>query len=92
MLLLEADNFAANKINRRSIIRMIRIITAWANGESFEEILEMCNYDEGDIIRIFRRMIDIMKQIKRATTDNELMDKIDYCIGKIDRDVIRVEM
>lgn len=89
---IELNNFVAKKINRRSIIRMIRITASWANEGSFEELLEMCNYDEGDIIRLFRRMIDIMKQIKRATTDRELMDKINYCISKIDRDVVSVEM
>lgn len=89
---LETNQYVAKKIDRRSLMKMVRFVLHWADGGSFEELLELCNYEEGDIIRVFRRMIDIMKQIKRATKDRNLSDKIDYAIGKIDRDVVRVEM
>lgn len=89
---LETNQYVAKKIDRRSLMKMVRTILHWANEGSFEELLELCNYEEGDIIRLFRRMIDIMKQIKRATSDRNLADKIEYAINKIDRDVVRVEM
>jgi superfamily II RNA helicase len=89
---LETNQYVAKKIDRRSLMKLIRFVLHWADGGSFEDLLELCNYEEGDIIRVFRRMIDIMKQIKRATKDRNLSDKIDYAINKIDRDVVRVEM
>ena len=54
-------------------------------------LLELSNLLEGDIIRLFRQIIDILRQMKKAANEPELISRIEDCISKIDRDVVSVE-
>jgi hypothetical protein len=36
-------------------------------------------------------VIDFLRQIRRATTDHDLIDKVEDGIRRIDRDVVAVE-
>jgi superfamily II RNA helicase len=51
----------------------------------------MANYQEGDFIRFFRQITDCMSQIKNATDDYELQDKIVKCMNLVYRDVVKFE-
>ncbi|MBI3033147.1 DEAD/DEAH box helicase [Candidatus Woesearchaeota archaeon] len=88
---LEQDDFINKNINKTNLHRMIAFITHWASGGSFEELLTLSNYLEGDIIRMFRRLLDIIRQLRRATTDYDLSSILKDCADRIDRDVITVE-
>jgi superfamily II RNA helicase len=46
---------------------------------------------EGDIIRLFRRIIDMLRQILKATRNNELKNKVSNCLRKLDRDIVRAD-
>ncbi|MFO8077959.1 MAG: DEAD/DEAH box helicase [Thermoplasmatota archaeon] len=80
------------KLNKISLKRMMAIVKHWSEGESFQETLELTSYREGDVVRLFRRIIDMLQQIKRATVDEELMVRINECIDLIDRDLVRVDI
>ena len=58
----------------------------WSKGYPFEEIQKLCTLDEGDIISVFRRTIDLLRQIKEATTDPNFKQRLSTCLKKIDRD------
>ncbi|MCK5283844.1 MAG: DEAD/DEAH box helicase [Nanoarchaeota archaeon] len=85
------NNYVMRHINKTSLFRLISLIRSWSDGKEFSELLEFTNLLEGDIIRLFRRMIDVMKQIRKATTDPEFREKIRNCIKKIDRDIVKAE-
>jgi superfamily II RNA helicase len=78
-------------INKLFLKRMVRVIGDFSNGADFKDLLDLCNLDEGDLIRLIRRVIDMLRQIRHATTDYELTDKIYSCIERIYRDVVKFE-
>jgi superfamily II RNA helicase len=62
---------------------------AWYNGASFAELVEMTTMQPGDIFSIFRREIDLLRQIERAATGNTaLIERIHAIRGQLDRDEI----
>jgi len=62
---------------------------AWYNGASFAELLEMSSMQPGDIFSIFRREIDLLRQIERAAAGNTaLIERVQTIRGELDRDEI----
>jgi len=89
--ILGQNKYVIRNINQRSLFRLIALISEWSNNSNFSDLLEYANLLEGDIIRLFRRMIDAMKQIRKATSNHELKDKMRKCILRIDRDIVKTE-
>jgi len=78
------------KLHKISLKRMMALTNSWAKGEQFESLLTLTTYREGDIVRLFRRIIDMLQQIQRATEDEELQDRLMSCRELIDRDLVAV--
>ena len=51
----------------------------------------MCSLDEGDLIRLFRRIIDMNRQIQKASNDYDLIERLHSCHDKMYKDVIKFE-
>ncbi|USN45108.1 MAG: DEAD/DEAH box helicase [Candidatus Woesearchaeota archaeon] len=85
-----ATPFLQKQINFMSLKRMIPLVQQWATGCSFKDLLEVSNLAEGDIIRLMRRMIDVMRQIMHASTDEQAQLCMHECIELIDRDVVSI--
>ncbi len=66
--------------------RVAGITHAWSQGSTFVEVQALCNLDEGDIISVFRRTIDLMRQMKEAVNDSALRSRLKVCMEKLDRD------
>lgn len=90
--LLSTNQFIFKKININALKNLHPIIAHWYNGNDFNELLELSNMLEGDYIRMFRQIIDMLKQIRRATWDYELIQIIERSTVKIDRDLVKVEL
>ncbi|WP_079906136.1 MULTISPECIES: RNA helicase [unclassified Carboxydocella] len=61
----------------------------WSAGLEFADLRSYCNLQDGDIVSIFRRTIDLLRQIRgAAAADRSLADKLSHCIKLIDRDVV----
>ncbi|MDR3271213.1 MAG: helicase, partial [Peptococcaceae bacterium] len=58
---------------------------AWSRGDSLEQVQQMCNLDEGDIISIFRRTIDLLRQMRDAVVDPAFKARLWTCMNKLDR-------
>ncbi len=58
----------------------------WSQGMPFAEIQRLCNLDEGDIISVFRRTLDLLRQIRDAVTEPALLQRLKVCMDKLDRD------
>lgn len=89
--LLSEHNYVMKNINKLHVKRMVRVIGDFTNGTDFKDILDLCNLDEGDLIRLIRRVIDMLRQIRHATTDYDLIERMHQCMDKIYRDVIKFE-
>lgn len=66
--------------------RVSGITYAWSQGMSFGEVQTICNLDEGDIISVFRRTIDLLRQMRDAVNDSVLRSRFKVCMDKLDRD------
>lgn len=66
--------------------RVAGITHAWSQGSTFVEVQALCNLDEGDIISVFRRTIDLMRQMREAVSDSALRNRLKVCMEKLDRD------
>ncbi|MBN2422740.1 DEAD/DEAH box helicase [Candidatus Woesearchaeota archaeon] len=93
-------HFLKNHIKNKKIFEMVdakaitilyKIIAGFAEGDEFQDIMDLTNLQEGDIIRLFRRTIDLLRQIRNATDDYDLKDKIGLCIHKLMRIPVKVE-
>jgi len=90
---LENNKYIYKRIKKRNLKKMYKFINHWVNGGDFAGIFDYCNLAEGDVIRLFRRIIDNLKQIKSALVyekDEETIRRMNECINKIDRDIIKV--
>ena len=67
-------------------------ILAWSEGCEFEELHQYVMLADGDFVRSFRLVIDLLRQMHRAMAGHTaLLDKIDRCLAKINRDVVDAE-
>lgn len=72
--------------------RLCTAMLAWSRGCEFDKLTEYADIDAGDFVRSFRLVIDQLRQIRRAMTGHTaLTDKLNRCIGKINRDVVDAE-
>ena len=55
------------------------------NGQNFFELLTLTSLLEGDLIRFYSQMLDRIGQIKKATTDRALQDKMINCQGIVEK-------
>lgn len=68
--------------------KICHLMLAWSAGATFEEIMDMTDIPEGDIIRAFRQVIDLLRQIRDAVKDMSLRDKLQTCLACINRDIV----
>lgn len=72
--------------------RLCSAMLAWSRGCEFEELTDYAELDPGDFVRTFRLVIDQLRQIRRAMKGHTtLADKLNRCIGKINRDIVDAE-
>ena len=73
-------------------LRLCSAMLAWSRGCEFDKLMDYAELDPGDFVRAFRLVIDQLRQIRRAMKGHTaLTDKLNRCIGKINRDVVDAE-
>ncbi len=79
-------------LTKRAHFHLSLAIVKWAEGEDFERLNKYTDADPGEIVRYFRMVIQVLKDINEAPlTDSGLKEKIDIAIKKINRDQIDAE-
>ncbi|KAL2195989.1 rRNA-processing arch domain-containing protein [Corynascus similis CBS 632.67] len=71
--------------------QLMETVLAWANGKPFAEICKMTNAYEGSLIRLFRRLEELLRQMAEAAKvmgSEELKDKFELSLSKIRRDIV----
>ena len=72
--------------------RLSTAILAWSQGCEFEALQQYADLADGDFVRAFRLVIDLLRQMRRAMVGHTtLLDKLDRCLNKINRDVVDAE-
>ncbi|KAK3371866.1 rRNA-processing arch domain-containing protein [Lasiosphaeria ovina] len=71
--------------------QLMDTVLAWAQGKPFSEICKMTNVYEGSLIRLFRRLEELIRQMAEAAKvmgSQDLQDKFDVTLKTIKRDIV----
>ncbi|KAI1471459.1 antiviral helicase [Daldinia caldariorum] len=74
--------------------QLMETVYAWANGKSFAEVCKMTNAYEGSLIRLFRRLEELLRQMAQAGKvmgSEELTTKFEESLAKIRRDIVAAQ-
>ena len=73
-------------------LRLCTAMLAWSRGCDFDKLEKYADLDAGDFVRTFRLVVDQLRQIRRAMSGHTaLVEKLNRCIGRINRDVVDAE-
>eukprot|EP00752_Nemacystus_decipiens_P013490 g11949.t1 len=70
---------------------MMEATFAWSNAASFGEVIELSDEFEGSIIRVFRRLEELLRQLSQASAaigNMELKTKFEQAADKIRRGIV----
>ncbi|KAH8821221.1 rRNA-processing arch domain-containing protein [Xylogone sp. PMI_703] len=74
--------------------QLMEVVLAWASGKSFAEICKMTDVYEGSLIRLFRRLEELLRQMAQAAKvmgSDELATKFEESLTKIRRDIVAAQ-
>lgn len=67
-------------------------IEKWTHGSSFEELMKSSNVDEGELIRYFRMVIQLLRELRSAPHASErLIETTKRAVQSINRDIVDAE-
>ncbi|RFU36181.1 hypothetical protein B7463_g170, partial [Scytalidium lignicola] len=74
--------------------QLMEVVLTWASGKSFAEICKMTDVYEGSLIRLFRRLEELLRQMAQAAKvmgSDELATKFEESLTKIRRDIVAAQ-
>ncbi|OAA69845.1 ATP-dependent RNA helicase DOB1 [Cordyceps fumosorosea ARSEF 2679] len=74
--------------------QLMETVYAWAQGRPFSEICKMTNVYEGSLIRLFRRLEELLRQMAQAAKvmgNDDLTKKFDESLQKVRRDIVAAQ-
>ncbi|GAB7355001.1 hypothetical protein MBLNU459_g5611t1 [Dothideomycetes sp. NU459] len=74
--------------------QLMEVVYRWCNGASFAEICKMTDVYEGSLIRLFRRLEELLRQIAQAAKvmgSEELEQKFETALTKVRRDIVAAQ-
>ncbi len=83
--LIHASHWLSSEKKFLSLRSMTCLIHPVYYGKSFFDILQQTNLLEGDLIRFYGQILDRLGQIKKASTDYQLLNKISNCQGLLQK-------
>jgi superfamily II RNA helicase len=80
-----------------SIEQLEPILWAWYDGEGFGRLTTFTTMPEGDIVRFFRRVIDVLTQVMHALAQTmpdevELRSRVSSAMAAMDRGIVQVTL
>ncbi|MCK5235217.1 MAG: hypothetical protein KAJ88_05210, partial [Candidatus Aenigmarchaeota archaeon] len=84
ILKIKSDPYLRTVDKFSFIEALTAIVYLCYKGSSIFEIIDNTNLLEGDVIRLFRQVLDILGQIINASEDQNLIKMLKNCEGKID--------
>ncbi|PFH60765.1 hypothetical protein XA68_10379 [Ophiocordyceps unilateralis] len=74
--------------------QLMEAVYRWAQGRPFLEICKMANTYEGSLIRVFRRLEELLRQMAQAAKvmgNDDLVKKFEESLQKIRRDIVATQ-
>ncbi|PNY29094.1 ATP-dependent RNA helicase mtr4 [Tolypocladium capitatum] len=74
--------------------QLMETVYVWAQGRPFSEICKMTNSYEGSLIRLFRRLEELLRQMGQAAKvmgNDDLTKKFDESLQKVRRDIVAAQ-
>ncbi|KAL8953219.1 MAG: hypothetical protein Q9222_000918 [Ikaeria aurantiellina] len=74
--------------------QLMEVVFAWSHGTSFAEICKMTDVYEGSLIRLFRRLEELLRQMAQAGKvmgSEELEQKFEQSLLKVRRDIVAAQ-
>ncbi|KAI9815034.1 MAG: ATP-dependent RNA helicase mtr4 [Pycnora praestabilis] len=74
--------------------QLMEVVYSWAHGSSFAQICKMTDVYEGELIRLFRRLEELLRQMGQAAKvmgSEELEKKFESTLGKVRRDIVAAQ-
>ncbi|OLN87182.1 ATP-dependent RNA helicase mtr4 [Colletotrichum chlorophyti] len=74
--------------------QLMETVYSWAQGKPFAEICKMTNAYEGSLIRLFRRLEELLRQMGQGAKvmgSDELTQKFEDSLAKIRRDIVAAQ-
>ena len=74
--------------------QLMEVVYAWAHGKPFSEICKMADVYEGSLIRLFRRLEELLRQMAEAAKvmgSEELERKFKETLEKVKRDIVAAQ-
>ena len=74
--------------------QLMEVVFAWAHGKAFAEICKMTDVYEGSLIRVFRRLEELLRQMAQAGKvmgNSELEKKFEESLQKVRRDIVAAQ-
>ncbi|KAL7273037.1 ATP-dependent RNA helicase mtr4 [Rhizina undulata] len=71
--------------------QLMDVVYSWSQGSSFFEICKMTDVYEGSLIRMFRRLEELLRQLAQAAKvmgSEELEKKFEDALSKVKRDIV----
>lgn len=66
---------------------------AWASGEEFSVVMDLTTIEEGDVVSLLRRAVDILRQLRKVLGNQPFWgQKLRECLHAMERDVVKVEL
>ena len=86
------EKYQVDPVTPNIVTKMSAAMLAWSQGCEFETLPQYVKLADGDFVRAFRLVIDLLRQVRRAAVGHDtLLDKVDRCLDKINRDVVDAE-
>ncbi len=65
----------------------------WATGASLPDLLEITTIEEGDVVSLLRRTVDVLRQLRKALGREPFWgNKLAECMELMERDMVKVEL
>ncbi|RYP75384.1 hypothetical protein DL771_002480 [Monosporascus sp. 5C6A] len=74
--------------------QLVETVYAWAKGKPFAEVCKMTDAYEGSLIRLFRRLEELLRQMAQAGKvmgSEDLTSKFEESLAKIRRDIVAAQ-
>ncbi|KAF2223629.1 rRNA-processing arch domain-containing protein [Elsinoe ampelina] len=74
--------------------QLMEVVHRWCMGGTFAEICKMTDVYEGSLIRLFRRLEELLRQVAQAAKvmgNEELEKRFDEALGKVRRDLVAAQ-
>lgn len=86
------EQYQVDPVTPKPVTKLSTAMLAWSDGCEFEMLPQYASLADGDFVRAFRLVIDLLRQVRRAVVGHDaLLGKVDRCLNKINRDVVDAE-